>query len=254
VGDAATGYVTYGLVNSAGYPYALEISGDQMRTWRPIDHAIVAAGQSVEGFAVWIESGQGNLLAAADDVTDSSTTATPHQYLWVSVDGGAHWREINSPGTSAYDHYVVQQHTADQPANRPLEICVELYSAGTSGSTLPQPTGIACSANGGDAWQALPLPPAPSCVASPSPTASGPRLQAIAANGDLLMDDDGCSDKLYRLPGGSATWQVVATAPQPDVTLTYYPAAGVVWTMPRISDPYTQVDPTGSVYTRSLAG
>jgi hypothetical protein len=253
VGDATIGYTTYGFVSSTSYPHALMISRDQMRTWQPIDNAIVAAGQSVRWFALQLELGQGNLLAVADDLTDTSTTAPPRQNLWVSVDGGTHWQEINSPGASAYDYYVVQQRNADQPANRPLQLCAELYSVSASSSTQPQPTSITCSADGGDTWQSVSLPPSTTCATSPASSASGPYLQAIAANGDLYMDDGGCYDTLYRLPAGSATWQVAATAPKPNLDLTYYPATGVIWTMPRITDPYTQVNPTGYVYTRSLS-
>jgi hypothetical protein len=253
VGDATIGYTTYGFVSSTSYPHALMISRDQMRTWQPIDNAIVAAGQRVWWFALETTLGQGKLLAAA---VDSSTTSTnAYQHLWASNDGGAQWREMNSPATSTDDYYVIQQHTADQPANPPLELCAELYPITTVSSPPSPPIGISCSAEPWATWQSVPLPPpSTTCAASPSPSAAWPRLQAITANGDLYMDDGGCDDTLYRLPARSDTWQVVATAPKPKLDLNYYPTSGVVWTMPRLTDPYTQVDLAGYVYTRSLAG
>lgn len=253
VGDATIGYTTYGFVSSASYPHVLMISRDQMHTWQPIDNAIVAAGQSVWWFALETTLGQGNLLAAAVDSSTASTNA--RQHLWASHDGGTHWGELLSPAASTYDYYVVQQRTADQPAYQPLEICAELYPITASGATQPQPTGISCSADNGNTWHSRPLPPPPPCAgAAPSPYGSGPRLQVIAANGDLYMDDGGCyDDKLYRLPAGSATWQVAANAPKLKLDLSYYPTSGVVWTMPRLTDPYTQVNLTGYVYTKSLA-
>jgi hypothetical protein len=241
---ATLGTATYALIccDAAGGGDRLIVSRDFLATWQPIDGAIVAAGQQVAWFAVTPATG-----AISASAIDNTAPADARQHLWESSDGGADWVGVSSPAASTYDLYVAQQ-----PAgNETPQVCIEAYPLDTSSASAPHaaPTALYCSFQGAN-WQLLSLPPRAICASSLS---LGPRLKAIAANGDVFMDDGGCTDTLYRLPAGGDTWQAVASAPTTRLDLAYYPATGVIWTMPRLADAYTQIDPTGRVYTKPLA-
>ncbi len=221
----------------------LMVSHDHMRTWQPIDETIIAHNENPSGFVVESTGTFSDLVVIS---LDTGAVATTRQHLWVSTDGGTTWTSQADLFSSTYDFFVAQA----IGTNKHAEICAELYppDAG-SASTEPAPSGITCSLDGGTAWGSVPLPPRAACV---SPQARGPRLQAIAPNGDLYMDDGGCTDTLYRLRFTGDTWQPVISAPAPRLDLLYA-AGGAVWTMARLTDSYTQVDPTGIVYVRPLA-
>jgi hypothetical protein len=236
--------VTYAAFCCAAHGPGLQlvVSRDRMATWQPIDDALVTAGQHIDRFD--LNPYTGVLLAITLDNTSDSGAP---QLLWQSADAGAHWTPLATPDTSPRDTYVVEHPGANQPA----KICVALYPPdGNTDTSFLVPSMLTCSIDGGRSWQeSIALPPKAAC----QPPTEGPRLLAIAANGDLYMDDGGCTDTLYRLASAGGTWQVVAAAPTASLDLAYYPTTGFLWAVPRIVDPYTQVDPTGHVYSKPLA-
>ena len=237
------GGTTYALIccdtgSNAGA--RLVASYDSLATWQPIDGAIVASGQHIAWFTVAPTTG-----AITTAASNPSASTSGDQHLWQSGDDGGYWSKLPTPTNSPNVSYVVQQSGGAVP-----EICATSYAdSGAGPLQFAESNGIVCSTDGGHSWVSHPLPPIASCLSS----AGYPNLQTIAPNGDLYENDGGCTDTLYRLPFNGDTWQAVATAPTTHLMLTYYPTSGLVWTMPRITDAYTQVDPTGYVYTRPTA-
>jgi photosystem II stability/assembly factor-like uncharacterized protein len=246
-GDAAPGG-THELATHGGTTYAvrccyavpasaerLMVSRDAMRSWRPVDAAIVAAGQGIDAF--FYRSDTGGLLATAFDVN------TLNRHLWRSTDGGTHWSELPSPATSFVDVYVIQQ-----PASgHPWLLCAETFKPVHSAETDPgPPTGIVCSTDGGDHWASRPRPDV---------SGSGFTLLGITNSGDLLAQANGSgADTLYRLAAGGDQWQTFDTAPGSDVSTTYIPSpgAGLLWALP-VQAFYSPLDPTGRIYTKDYA-
>lgn len=213
----------------------LMVSHDAMRSWSPVDAAIVAAGQAVHSFFYRPDTGE--LLAIAFDVN------TLDLHLWHSSDGGAHWAELPSPATGFADSYVAQQ-----PATgRPWHLCAETYNpVHTAGTDPGAPTGIVCSDDSGSHWSSVPLPDA---------SDSNFTLLGITSGGDLLGEANGSGTvRLYRLPSGSDQWQAFDIAPGTDESTTFAsnPGAGVFWALP-VPPPYSPLDPTGRIYTKEYA-
>jgi hypothetical protein len=237
---ATSNGVTYAIRCCYSQPASderLMVSRDKMASWKPIDAAIVAAGQGVDTF--YLRPDTGALLAVAFDVT------TLDRHLWQSTDGGAHWSELPSPATSFADSYVVQQPIAGQP----WHLCAVTFKPLHDVNTSPgPPTGIVCSTDGGHHWASRPMPNASS---------AGFALIGITNAGDLLAQDNAASaDALYRLPAGSTQWQTFDTAPGsgPAVTFIAGPGAGVLWVVPVPPNGYSPYDPTGQIYTKDYAG
>jgi hypothetical protein len=245
-GDASPGG-TRQLATSNGVTYAvrccysppdsaerLMVSRDHMATWKPIDGAIVAAGEGVDTFSLRPDTGA--LLAVAFDVH------TLDRHLWQSTDGGAHWSELPSPATSFADFYVVQQPVSGQP----WHLCAETFKLVHDAGANPGPaTGIVCSADGGYLWSSRPMPNASS---------AGFTLIGITSAGDLLAQDDSATAALYRLPAGSTQWQTVDTAPGTNVSVSFIPdpGSGVLWVVPIPPNAYSPYDPTGQIYTKGV--
>jgi hypothetical protein len=247
-GDAAPGG-TYELATANGTTYAvrccpsdpasaerLTVSHDAMRSWSPIDAAIVAAGQGVSDFFYRPDTGE--LLADAFDVN------TLDRHLWRSADGGSHWSRLPSPATGFFDFYVAQQPASGQP----WRLCAETFKPAHSADIDPgPPTGIVCSADGGHHWASRPLPPL---------SDSGFALRGVTKAGDLLSQANGShAATLYRLPSGGDQWQALGATPEANLSATYVPdpGAGVLWAIPIPSYYYTPFDPTGRIYTKDYA-
>jgi photosystem II stability/assembly factor-like uncharacterized protein len=211
----------------------LMVSRDSMRTWRPVDAAIVAAGQGVAAFFYRPDTGE--LLAMAYNAN------TVGGSLWESSDGGAHWTKLPpTPSANSWDIYVTQQPTPGHP----WHLCVETYNAHNSGANLGPPTGIFCSDDGGHHWASRPLP---------EPLPSSFKLLGISNGGDLLAESGGSgADRLYRLPAGSNQWQMFDTAPGAGVSTTFVPSpgAGMLWVGTVPPSFYSPLDPRGRIYTK----
>jgi hypothetical protein len=240
---------TYELATANGTTYAvrccpsdpasaerLVVSHDAMRSWSPVDAAIVAAGQDVSDFFYRPDTGE--LLADAFEVN------TLDRRLWHSADGGAHWSELPSPAIGFFDFYVAQRPATGQP----WRLCAETYKPAHSADTDPgPPTGIVCSADGGAHWASRPQPPL---------SDNGFTLLGITKAGDLLSQANGShANTLYRLPSSDDQWQTFDTAPEANISATYAPdpGAGVLWTIPVPPYYYTPFDPTGRIYTKDYA-
>jgi photosystem II stability/assembly factor-like uncharacterized protein len=247
-GDAAPGG-TYALATANGITYALRccpsdpasaerlvVSHDAMRSWSPVDAAIVAAGQGASDFFYRPDTGE--LLADAFDAN------TLDRHLWHSADGGAHWSELPSPATGFFDFYVAQRPAAGQP----WRLCAETFEAAHSADVDPgPPTGLVCSDDDGSHWASRPLPPV---------SDSGFTLRGVTNAGDLLAQANGShAATLYRLPSSGHQWQTFDTAPETNSSATYFPApgAGVLWAIPIPPYYYTPFDPSGRIYTKDYA-
>jgi len=235
---ATAGGTTYAVRCCYSAPASAErlmVSRDAMRSWSPVDAAIVAAGQGVDDFFYRPDTAE--LLATAFDVN------TLDRRLWRSADGGKNWTELPSPATSFFDFYVAQQPSSGQP----WRLCAETFKPVHSAETDPgPPTGIVCSDDGGYHWASRPLP-----VVSDT----GFTLLGITNGGDLLSQANGShTDTLYRLPSG-AQWQAFDIAPGTDVSTTYVPSpgAGVLWALPVPYSFYSPLDPAGRIYTKGYA-
>ncbi|HEV2460617.1 MAG TPA: hypothetical protein VGS80_19860, partial [Ktedonobacterales bacterium] len=236
---ATSNGVTYAVRCCYSQPASEErlmVSRDRMASWKPIDAAIVAAGQGVDTF--FFRPDTGALLANAFDVN------TLDRHLWQSADGGAHWTELPSPATSFADSYVVQQPMSGQP----WHLCAETFKPLHDVNTNPgPPTGIVCSSDGGHHWTSRPMPNASS---------AGFALIGITNTGDLLAQDSSTTATLYRLPAGSTQWQTFDTAPGsgPAVTVIPGPGSGVLWAVPIPPNGYSPYDPTGQIFTKDYIG
>jgi photosystem II stability/assembly factor-like uncharacterized protein len=238
-GFATSGRTIYAVRCCASDPSSglrLMVSRDGMRTWTPVDAAIVAAGQGVSTFFYRPDTGE--LLAMAYGVNNLD------QSLWESSDGGAHWSELPSPATGFFDTYVAQQPTPGQP----WHLCAETFNPAHSASANQgPPTGIVCSDDGGHHWASRPLP-------EPSP--AGLKLLGITKGGDLLAESGGSgADRLYRLPAGSDQWQMFDTPPGAGVSTIFVssPGAGALWAVPVPPSFYSPYDPRGRIYTKDYA-
>jgi hypothetical protein len=234
--SATSGGTTYGIrccfTSPSSYP-RLAVSHDGMRSWTPVDAAIVTVGQGVQAFSYRPDTGE--LLAQAYNVN------TLVGSLWESSDGGAHWSELPIPAINYYDFYVTQQPVRGQH----WRLCVETFKnvPGAGGYRGP-PTAIVCSDDGGYHWASRPLPGA---------SGSGFTLLGMSNSGDLLAESGGSGiDRLYRLADGSDQWQIFDTAPGAGVstTLVSSPGAGVLWAVPVPPSLYTPFDPRGRIYTK----
>jgi hypothetical protein len=234
--SATSGGTTYGIrccfTSPSSYP-RLAVSHDGMRSWTPVDAAIVTVDQGVQAFSYRPDTGE--LLAQVYNVN------TLVGSLWESSDGGAHWSELPIPAINYYDFYVTQQPVRGQP----WRLCVETFKnvPGAGGYPGP-PTGIVCSDDGGYHWASRPLP-----VAS----GTGFTLLGITNGGDLLAESGGSGvDRLYRLPTGSDQWQNFDTPPGAGVSTTFVPGpgAGVLWAVPVPPSLYSPFDPRGRIYTK----
>jgi hypothetical protein len=214
----------------------LMVSRDGMRTWTPVDTAIVAAGQGVYTF--FYRPDTGGLLAQAYNVN------TPDQFLWESSDGGAHWSELPSPAISSFDYYVAQQPNRGQSWHLCAETFNPIHNSDVNPADSGPPTGIVCSDDGGHHWASRPLPePLPASFA----------LLGISNGGALLAESGGSgANRLYRLPAGSDQWQIFDTPPGAGVTTTFVssPGAGVLWAVPVPGSFYSPFDPRGRIYTK----
>jgi hypothetical protein len=248
-GDAAPGG-TYELATANGTTYAvrccpsdpasaerLVVSHDAMRSWSPVDAAIVAAGQGVDDFFYRPDTGE--LLADAFDVN------TLDRHLWRSADGGKNWSELPSPATGFFDYYVAQRPISGLP----WRLCAETFKPAHSADSDPgSPTGIVCSDDGGAHWTPRPLPN--------NVSDDGFTLLGITNAGDLLFQTNGSSiNKLYRLPSGGDQWLGFDVTPVDDISTTYIPdpSAGVLWAIPKPPYFYSPFDPTGRIFTKDYA-
>jgi hypothetical protein len=204
--DGATYAIQYPSLDKPGGIAHLAVSTDGMRSWAPIDNALVGAHQFAANF--WVNT-SGELLEEVKTETPiSSPDATPTTVtiptlqntsvgLWRSSDGGAHWEQIQTPRLQSaplQQDVVVQQPRAGDP----WHIC-ELSAYGAT--TLPS---LACTFDGGHTWSARPL-------ICPTSLCHSIASFALASDGAILdMDLAPGSDSqlgLYRLPQGSNTWQ-----------------------------------------------
>jgi hypothetical protein len=233
---ATSGGTTYGIrccFTSPSSELRLAVSHDGMRSWTPVDAAIVTADQGVQAFSYRPDTGE--LLAQIYNLN------TLVGSLWESSDGGAHWSELPIPAINYYDFYVTQQPVRGQP----WRLCVETFKnvPGAGGYPGP-PTGIVCSDDGGYHWVSRLLPVAPG---------TGFTLLGISNGGDLLAESAGSGiDRLYRLPVGSDQWQLFDTPPGTNVSTTFVPSpgAGVLWAVPVPPSFYSPLDPRGRIYTK----
>jgi hypothetical protein len=238
-GSATSGGTTYAVRCCYAGPSSNEqllVSRDGMRSWTPVDAAIVTASEGVQAFSYRPDTGE--LLAQVYNVN------TLDGSLWESGDGGAHWSELPIPAINYYDVYVTQQPVHGQS----WHLCVETYKNVPGAGAYPgPPTGIVCSEDGGHHWTSRPLPAA---------TGTGFTLLGITNNGDLLAESGGSgADRLYRLPAGSDQWQNFDTPPGTNVSTTFVPSpsAGVLWAVPVPPSFYSPFDPTGRIYTKDYA-
>jgi hypothetical protein len=228
--------ITYAVICCSSDPSSglrLMVSRDGMRTWTPVDAAIVTSGQGVSTFLYRPDTGE--LLAMAYGVN------TLDQSLWASGDGGAHWSKLPSPATGEFDIYVTQPPVRGQP----WHLCAETYKpAHSATANQGPPTGIVCSDDGGHHWASRPLP-------EPSPSSF--TLLGMSSSGDLVAESSGSgADRLYRLPIGSDQWQMFDTPPGAGVSTTFVPSpgAGVLWAVPVPPSFYSPYDPRGRIYTK----
>lgn len=220
------------------YIQHLAVSTDHLRSWQTIDTDLTDSVQNEGVWRFWARP-DGELLAQATTTVTTadsrSTSSTTGRALWLSDDGGAHWRPFPMPtltsglSTGADDMFtsawLVQQPTTSQ---QPWHVCIhEMVKGGNV--TM----GIACTADSGHTWSVRPY----LCQSAPCSTdgaaATGTEGETLTADGSLLfiVPDKSLHLGLYRLPAHSSLWEYLGPANGSNAFF-YAPTSasdGVIW-------------------------
>jgi hypothetical protein len=217
-----------------GYPGAvnihLAVSGDGLRTWRPVDEpilALVGSSHYVTGF--WSQVGAGGLVTLLAEV-GGGPRPNP-QTLWESVDGGTHWSELPAPQLNFFTAQTLS-------SSHSWYICG--WSSGAGSQVRPDLV-TACSMDGGETWSARPV--IRTCESCPPQSLPGAD-DYITSDGSLLAlfyYQNSSSSALYRLPANSSQWQYLGQMPDGDSGLVYVPApppasGGYLWSFYDVID------------------
>lgn len=184
--------------NAQGVTNRLEVSSDQMRTWRPIDGALLSAGN--QATRLFADPSSGQLAVEGDPFAEGGASQ-----LYLTSDGGQTWSHVG-PILGTHGSYFA----APPAGGHPWRFCA-LFAATRKATVTPLEA--SCSMDGGRSWQDVPglgLQTAPSQV----PNA---QLAGLLPDGTLLgevwlrdrtsMNTVAGSASLYRVAPGSQRWQ-----------------------------------------------
>ncbi|HLY30589.1 MAG TPA: sialidase family protein, partial [Ktedonobacterales bacterium] len=204
-------------------------SVDGLKTWKPIDAALIAAKAYPD--SLYYNPGDGSLLAQ----TYSDTGPLPLPIMYLSKDQGKTW-QMSSP--QGFMEIAVSSGGAE------WRVCGSSYSSGGVND-------LQCSDDGGQTWTEMaPLDVSTHCVPC-SDNYSGWQVQQMDLEGvlpdgmvlaaarnwenspssvDISQDHAGFS--LYRLTPKSSQWQSLGPLPFHDdvpIPLVYFTATGLLW-------------------------
>jgi photosystem II stability/assembly factor-like uncharacterized protein len=229
---------TLAIVEQSSGDVSLEMSTDQLQTWRELPQAPV--GQ------VWINPVTGDLLVLGTNGTN--------QQLYESSDLGQHWNVVPMPNTLTGNPLI-----SPPVASQPWRLCATASASippAIASITTPDPGtsdegAVMCSMDGGKTWTER-----PNLITTFDNVDKGTFPQpagevAVGADGSLYAElmpvpasysSLGIPAGLYQLPPQSNRWQLLNSPPPSDavdaanipdtVATTDIPGAGILWALP----------------------
>lgn len=169
-------------------------AGSDPLRWQVMSPTGLAANEGI--FKFWMHAPNGGLFAA-----------TTRGAFWYSVDAGASWKRMTSPGGQViFGMWLPQQG--------------HWLFCGLTGAGTPS---LACSTDNGASWHPQPaLDASPDCIV----TALVPDGSMLATCPVRARDGGVTSYTLYRLALGATEWRAVGSAPTDEITVT---ATGQMW-------------------------
>jgi hypothetical protein len=227
------------IVEKSSGDVSLEMSTDQMQTWRELPQAPV--GQ------VWINPATGNLLVlGANDRNQWQ--------LYESSDLGQHWNPLPMPNTLT-ENPLISPPVAGEPwrmcATATGSIPASIASISTPVPDDSDEAAVMCSMDGGKTWTERPnlITTFDNIDKGTFPQPAGE--VAVGADGSLYAElmpvpasysSLGIPAGLYQLPPQSTRWQLLNSPPPSDavdtanipvtVATTDIPGSGILWASP----------------------
>ncbi|HET9111485.1 MAG TPA: hypothetical protein VFN78_11720 [Ktedonobacterales bacterium] len=209
-----TTYATRDVLTGNAYHNGLWVSSDHMTTWRLID----PPGVTADAATFTLQPTTGEIFAQYGEPEQPSD-------LWDSLDGGAHWTQINAPTLMTPSPSRYPYITGQSGSRSGWMICstVAKVAGAATGDSLT------CSKDGGKTWDTLPtiIPDTPSA----NPSQQVAIVSGIASDGTIVaILTTGSANELYRFAPGAVQWQSLGDLPSA-MNYSFLSGDDVIWSV-----------------------